>query len=136
MHLRLARAFAQRTSELRERARERPVQTRRAGCRAKPRLACSLPVMSGGTDDPTGFESRRKETAMLKIAPPVALLSTAGAALAHPGHDAAAAQGAAHWLTEWSHWIVLALAGLVVAELGRRAVRALLARRSRREDRA
>ncbi|MEE4120441.1 MAG: hypothetical protein V2I65_15670 [Paracoccaceae bacterium] len=73
---------------------------------------------------------------MLKFATPLALLATAGAALAHPGHDAAAAQGAAHWLTEWSHWIVLALAGLVMAELGRRAIRARVARRSRREDRA
>ena len=58
---------------------------------------------------------------MLKLATPLALIATAGAALAHPGHDAAVSLGTAHWLTEWSHWIVLALAGLV-------------ARRVRQED--
>ena len=58
-------------------------------------------------------------------------LASAGAALAHPGHDAAVAEGAAHWLTTPSHWIVLALAALVATEIARRAVRAL--RRKRRD---
>jgi len=58
-------------------------------------------------------------------------LASAGAALAHPGHDAAIAEGAAHWFSTPSHWIVLALAALAATEIARRAVRAL--RRKRRD---
>ncbi len=61
----------------------------------------------------------------------LALLASAGAALAHPGHDAAVAEGAVHWLLQPSHWIVLALGALVITELARRGLRAL--RRARRD---
>jgi len=64
---------------------------------------------------------------------PLALLATAGAAAAHSGHDAAVTEGAAHWLRDPDHWIVLALGALVAAELARRAWRGLRNRR-RGED--
>jgi Spy/CpxP family protein refolding chaperone len=64
---------------------------------------------------------------MLKHAT-LTLFLSAGAALAHPGHEAAAAQGAAHWFSSPSHWIVLALGILVATEAARRTVRALRAR--------
>jgi hypothetical protein len=70
------------------------------------------------------------------VAAPLAVLATTGAAVAHPGHDAAITHGAAHWLTEWSHWIVVALALLTVVEIARRAIRFLIVRRARQEDTA
>ncbi len=53
----------------------------------------------------------------------LALLASTGAALAHPGHDAAVADGAAHWFTQPDHWIVLALVALVITEGARRVLR-------------
>lgn len=58
------------------------------------------------------------------------LLVPAGMAAAHPGHEAAAARGAAHWLTDPAHWAVLALGAVVLAEIARRAVRRLLRQRA------
>ncbi len=69
---------------------------------------------------------------MSKLAP-LALLATAGAAAAHSGHEAALTDGAAHWLSDPSHWIVLALGALVAAELARRTWRHLRARRERHD---
>lgn len=70
---------------------------------------------------------------MIKHAVPI-LLAGAGAAQAHPGHEAAHVEGPAHWLGAADHWIVLALAALVAAEIGRRALRARAARRDRQKD--
>lgn len=53
------------------------------------------------------------------------LLVLTSAAQAHPGHDAALADGATHWLTSASHWVVVVLCALIAADLARRAVRAL-----------
>jgi hypothetical protein len=57
------------------------------------------------------------------------LMASAGAALAHPGHETAHAQGAAHWLTDPSHWVVLALALLLAVEILRRVVGPVARRR-------
>ena len=40
-----------------------------------------------------------------------AYILTAGAALAHPGHDAASVDGSAHWLTQTDHIAVLVALG-------------------------
>lgn len=64
-----------------------------------------------------------------------ALVAAGAVAGAHPGHDAELAAGAAHWFTEPSHWIVIALSGLLAAELLRRGLRALATRRILRDDR-
>jgi len=63
-----------------------------------------------------------------------ALLATAGMASAHPGHEAAEAQGVAHWLADPAHWAVLALAALVLAEIARRLVRRVVRKRAAGTD--
>ena len=63
-----------------------------------------------------------------------ALLATAGMASAHPGHEAAVAQGVAHWLADPAHWAVLALGALVLAEIARRGVRRLARHRAAKSD--
>jgi hydrogenase/urease accessory protein HupE len=63
-----------------------------------------------------------------------AFLATAGMASAHPGHEAAVAQGLAHWLTDPAHWAVLALGAVVLAEIGRRVVRRVARRRAGKTD--
>jgi hypothetical protein len=75
----------------------------------------------------------RRETDMLRPTA-AALLATAGMAAAHPGHEAAAAEGAAHWLTDPAHWAVLALGALVLAEIARRGVARLLRLRAAKTD--
>ena len=60
-------------------------------------------------------------------------LLSAGAALAHGGHEAAVVQGDAHWLMQGDHLAVLGLvvlfAGLVVGLVGRRVIPARRAQR-------
>ncbi|SMX30683.1 hypothetical protein [Actibacterium lipolyticum] len=53
---------------------------------------------------------------------------TAGAAVAHPGHDAAALQGQAHWLGQADHIAVVALVAALGAVIVYRRPRAMLRR--------
>ena len=69
---------------------------------------------------------------MPRMLAPVALAITPVAALAHPGHEAAATAGAAHWITAWDHVAVLLLAGLIAADALRRAISSLRQRRAAR----
>ncbi len=44
-----------------------------------------------------------------------AYVLTAGAALAHPGHEAALTHGDAHWLMAWDHLAVVGTASVLIA---------------------
>lgn len=50
---------------------------------------------------------------------------SAGAALAHGGHEAAVVQADAHWLTTGDHVILLLLAGIAVGLIARPVLRLL-----------
>ena len=56
-------------------------------------------------------------------------LLSAGAALAHGGHEAAVVQGDAHWLMQGDHLAVLALGVVCVGLVGRRVITARRAQR-------
>jgi len=58
-------------------------------------------------------------------------LLSAGAALAHGGHEEALAQGDVHWLTSPDHAIVLGLAGFALGLVARPLLRRIGARLAR-----